>query len=469
MSLFLKKPRRISKRGEAIREAYKKWRKDPVAFAREAFGYKLTDHQLLVLKLVMDAADGTGPRKIAVKSGKGLGKSFISSLANLWWLLRHEGTLTVATAPTGRQVKEVWISEALRHASRAVPWLRRWLTIDSSKITVLRQRNWQTRTFAATKKENAQGWHHDHLAVFVEEASGVDRDILDALQETITNSNYLFLLIGNPNQRSTFFFDCFYRFKGWALLTLNAEDSPLVDKAKIAEMEELYGRDSDIFRVSILGEFPLQDARAVFGDEEVIRAMDRPSRENDLHLVKSEATGRVARQVGLDLARFGSDESFLAIRSGHSVVCQKRFVKKEPLEVYRWTKKWLQEKKWPLENVAWCVDAGGIGQGLLGVLYDEEMKVWEFHTNGKAMDYHYANQMTEAWFHLRNLMQKDEMSMFPDEIQRNQLVTRFYSTNPKGKLELESKDDYMDRGPYPSPDRADALAMAFYEPAQTVL
>ena len=43
-----------------------------------------------------------------------------------------------------------------------------------------------------------------------------------------------------------------------------------------------------------------------------------------------------------------------------------------------------------------------------------------------------------------------------------QLATRQYFTDLKGKLILEKKDDYIKRG-HDSPDRADAIVMCFWD------
>ena len=48
-----------------------------------------------------------------------------------------------------------------------------------------------------------------------------------------------------------------------------------------------------------------------------------------------------------------------------------------------------------------------------------------------------------------------------------QLATRQYFTDLKGKLILEKKDDYIKRG-HDSPDRADAIVMCFWDDVEEV-
>lgn len=102
-----------------------------------------------------------------------------------------------------------------------------------------------------------------------------------------------------------------------------------------------------------------------------------------------------------------------------------------------------------------------MGQGVMRNFYKTGRQVMEFHTGGTASDNQYANKMTEAFFHVAKLAREGHMNIPNDYRLIQQLSSRLYFVNKKGKIILETKDEYVKRG-YESPDRADAFAMCFY-------
>jgi hypothetical protein len=79
---------------------------------------------------------------------------------------------------------------------------------------------------------------------------------------------------------------------------------------------------------------------------------------------------------------------------------------------------------------------------------------------------HYEDWGTESWAHLRDLLQEGEVELINDEDLVGQLSTRKYTLTSKGKIKLESKKDMKKRG-LSSPDRADAVVLAFAPNRQT--
>jgi hypothetical protein len=57
-------------------------------------------------------------------------------------------------------------------------------------------------------------------------------------------------------------------------------------------------------------------------------------------------------------------------------------------------------------------------------------------------------------------MQEKLLALPPDEELAQQFTTRTFATNLAGKIVLEPKDHMRERG-VPSPDKADAVALAF--------
>jgi hypothetical protein len=409
----------------------------------------------------------------------------LSVIGALWRTLQFKDTLTVVTAPTMVQAQSVWLRECREKVAGAIPELRRFIAVSKTTVRVAGRENWGINLRTATKTENAQGIHQNNLTVICEEASGISREIIEQFEGTLTNENAMFLMIGNPNTRDCAFFDCFNRFRNiWECVTLNTEDStkilvdrdgrmePMVSPENISYLAMKYGVDSDVYRVRVLGEFPLQDPNCVISSEDVEKCLiGEHNRELFYALARANRFGgnAPAKQFGIDFARFGSDESVVYRRSGLAVVEWQRYVKQEPANVVRSAFRMQAEAFWKDEQAWFVADAGGMGQGVMFMFHEANKNLQEFHFNGRG-DQEFDNKITKAWFHLADLFKSRRILVPEDSMLIRQLSTRQYHTTKKGKLILEPKDQYVKRqGDGSSPDRADALAMCYWDDVEATV
>lgn len=411
-----------------------------------------------------------GDKQIAVRSGQGPGKTTVTVVVALWRCLQAENAMTVLTAPTMRQCREVWLAEARKLLPKADPILQRLIDVTQTKIQIAGNPDWGVKTVTANREENAQGFHDPNMTIIGEEGSGIPRKIIEQFEGTASNPNSLFLLIGNPNTRDCYFFDAFHGKKAqWTGLHWNAEETPesaFFTHERNWKLEEQYGRDSDIYRIRVLGEFPKTDPDCVIGSEQLEIVTDiRRMRDAAL---RRTLDGRFARQFGLDFARKGGDESTMFRRSGEAIVQWDRWAHREPSDAVLEAFKWQKIAGWTNEDCIYVPDATGMGQGVLHMFYDKNKRVLEFHNHGRAADTaKYENRVTEAWFGLRDKVKAGTPYIPNDPMLLQQLTTRRYYMTRKGKLCLESKDEYMDRG-HESPDRADGLVMCMYDQIHAV-
>lgn len=429
----------------------------------EALNFTPNKHQRKLFDAVMRALRGTGSRLIAAKSGQGVGKTAGSVIVGIFLTLQADNALTILTAPTQRQCRDVWLSEARRILDKADPIMRKLIEVSQTKLTIAGKADWQVRTITASKSENAQGAHHPKMNIIMEEASGIKRDIAEQFLGTASNPGCIILLIGNPNTRDCFFFDCFNRNADrWQTMTFNAEEiqaSEWFDPARNDLIAKEFGRDSDVYRIRVLGEFPHQDPNCVLSSMDVEACA---AKELLLKcVVKRDINGEQIRRFGLDFSRYGGDESTVFQRSGEAIIDWACFVRQEPMVAVRRAYEMQARMKWDNKRCIYVCDAGGIGQGIMGNLYEDDKEVVEFHNGGKAFDSStYANRITEAWFNMARKLKNRGCYLPFDRITCEQLAGRRYYTNKDGLLILESKDDYIKRG-YDSPDRADGAVLAF--------
>lgn len=460
----------MSSKRAAFREWYRTIRRDPLVFAELALrcdgehNYKLTDQQVQLLRCAQQETLlplAQRKKRIAVKSGQGTGKSNCETILALWRAFWAVDALVVVTAPTMNQIRDVWMAEMRRMLQRAHPFIRRMVELTAMKVKIGGRDTWGIWAKAASKPENFQGFHHQFLTFIVDEASGIEREIFKVIKGTLTNENSLLVCAGNPNARDTAFYDMYFKPSEaplWHKFTFNSEQTPITDKENLRRIAQEFGKNSDVYRVRVLGEFPLADLNTVVSSSDLWACVGVPMREAAMMRGL-----RTAKAIGIDFARFGSDESTIYRRSGHAIVEWKTFSKTEPIDVVDEAFAMQRRAGWRDGDCWFVVDAGGIGQGVLGYLHRHKKRVHEFHTQYIASQRDYANKLTEAYFLVAKLARERRMHLPDDDILVEQLSGRLYKTDAKGKLLLEKKDDYMKRNEGQSPDRADGFVLAFYD------
>lgn len=458
----------MSRFARQFRPLYERWRSDIRAFAREGLGLEPTWQQDQLFDLVQLESwlpSHKRLKQIAVASGQGPGKTTASVVVALWRCLRYEDALCIVTSPSMRQCKQ-WVDECRRIMRRAHPMLRRFVTVFNTRVEINGNPIWGIKTATATRPENLQGIHEKRLTFIADEASGVPRPIIETIKGTLSNPDALFLMIGNPNTTDCDFYNCFTtQRQHWHTLAWNAEETArdypqIVSPDRNARLEREYGRDSNVYRVRVLGQFPSQDPNSVMA----LSDLEICTRTSLLGCASITNILPAAKSFGIDYSRHGGDESVIGRRHGLALVELQTYVKKEPVEVTDAAFLMQHDAGWRDRDCWYCFDAGGMGQGVAASYSETGKQAFEFHTQGVAYDSAmYADVMTEAWFCLRNLVKQHVVHLPDDPRLLQQLSTRQYYFKRDGRLIVESKDEWRERlETDESPDRADAVVMAFY-------
>ena len=95
----------------------RRYRDDPVCFAREVIGIEPDEWQVELL----DAVAAPAIRRISVRSGHGVGKSTGVAMAAIWHVLMRYPSKTVVTAPTSAQLFDACFAEMKSVAKRLKP------------------------------------------------------------------------------------------------------------------------------------------------------------------------------------------------------------------------------------------------------------------------------------------------------------------------------------------------------------
>jgi len=448
------------------------YRKDPVLFAREVLLFEPDEWQR---KALQDLADNP---KVAIKSGQGVGKTGMEAVCLLWFLCCFPYPRIVATAPTKQQLHDVLWSEVNKWMSRS-PLLTEILKWTKTYIYM---RNYEKRWFAvartATKPENMQGFHEDNMLFIVDEASGVADPIMEAILGTLSGANNKLLLCGNPTRTSGTFFDAFNVDRAiYKCHTVSSADSPRTNKENIKSLIRKYGEDSNVVRVRVKGEFPKQE-------DDVFIMLSIVEHCTMIDLPEDKPINRIS--FGVDVARYGNDETVIAKNVGGNITLPVSFRGQSLMTTVG---KIVQQyraviKEYPayrgkiFVNIDDCGLGGGVTDRLEEVKAEEKLSrmvivpvnaaakvpddvVEDGKGKVKACEI-YENMTTYLWGTVKDRMTLEEISLEND----NELVAQFscrkYRLTSRGRMLLESKEEMKKRG-IESPDRADAVALSCYE------
>lgn len=413
--------------------------------------YFLSDQQVEFLLAIQNG------RRVAAKSGKGIGKSTSVAFAILWFLCCFDNPRICASAPSLQTLSSALWPEIALWLNRTE--LKHIFTQTATKLflTELPQ-TWYAEPRTATKSENLQGLHAENMLLIIDEASAIEQTIFDAFNTTLTGKNNKFILIGNPTRVSGPFFDCFNRFSDkWKTMTFNAEESPFVKAEHIEYFREKYGIHHDLYKVSVLGEFPSGSPESFLKLSDVNGAIDRRN-----SVLKSKEI-----EIGLDVARFGDDSTVLFWREGYYVHKPKILAKNtipEAAELVLKTVEEIRARTGHIGRIRVKVDSVGLGSGVCDILNMDRthnIEVVECSNGGKGNE-HYHNETSMGWGHLRDII--DKIGLPDDETLKEELSSRKWKPSPTGKVMIQPKSEFK-KEYKASPDRADALILCFFNKA----
>ena len=421
-------------------------KQDPIYYSKEILKTELWEKEKEILQALKDY------KEVSVKSCHASGKTFTAAIAVHWWLAK-EDSIVITTAPTFRQVKEILWRE-IRSAVIG-KGIYPEATILDTQINL--RDKWFALGLSTDRPDQFQGFHSANLLVVVDEASGVTQEIYEAIDGL---SPTKILLIGNPLKNEGRFADS---FKNTLVhkITISAFDTPnvkegrsvipgLITSGDVERMKSYYGEDSDVYRVRILGEFPLADVDSLISVDDIAKAIQR----------QVDVKKQWEKKMGVDVARFGDDRSAIVIRQMEKVLRKEVFSSLDTMQITGNVLRIAKEEGVSPQNIN--IDVIGIGAGVVDRLKEQGWDVGAVNVGESAEDSeHYLNLRAELyagkvkeWIKTADLLSDDDFY---------ELATIKYKFNSKGQLQIESKEDMKKRG-INSPDVADALMLTFAGP-----
>jgi len=269
------------------------------------------------------------------------------------------------------------------------------------------------------------------------------------------------------------------RIQRWA--GVSAASARTLGREELKELVRNRCNGSSLFTAKVRGLFPTSASEGVIPLGWIQRAVER---WHDLHDRKKHlppsAKAHVPgpKQVGVDVARTGADETCLAIRWGSYVPTLKRMRITDTMEVAQLVADELHEP-----GSAAVVDVIGIGAGVYDRLRmmkrDGQIVGTPLQFNASASSgrrdklgqFQFFNDRAAAWWGFREKLDPAFGSLLAipdDEALIEELAAPKYELYANGKLKVESKDDIRRRIGR-STDSADAVIQVFWVEAAPTL
>lgn len=167
--------------------------------------------------------------------------------------------------------------------------------------------------------------------------------------------------------------------------------------------------------------------------------------------------------LGVDVARYGSDKTVFLLLKGGNLIDIIRYDETSITQVSQKTKELMQHFIINANNV--CVDASGLGAGVVDNLYNDDLNVISFVGGSKAIEddseYTFKNLKSQAYWYLKEGIHNGELGGISDVRLKNDLTSIHYRIDGEKQIVVESKDDLKKRLGR-SPDDGDALCYAWW-------
>lgn len=401
--------------------------------------------------------------KLAIASGRGIGKSSLVAWLSLWMMSCHVGSSTIVTANTEGQLKDkTWGEMGKWHrlainahwfektslALKPSPWFKdiieKQLNIDSTYYYA------QGQLWSEDNPDAFAGAHnYNGLLLIYDEASGIHQKIYSVSEGFFTEKTiYRFwICFSNPRRNSGPFFEAFHRMRRfWNKLNIDSRTVEGTDLNVYNQIIEQYGEDSDEARIEVKGEFPRRGDKQFISTEVIENARIRPL-ENDAY---------AALMMGVDPARFGDDSTVIRFRQGRNgrVIPPIKLKGADNMEVANKCAELIDK----YNPDAVCIDAGN-GTGIIDRLREMQYKVNEVWFGSKSEQPEWVNKRTEIWAAMREWLSGGCIDG-DQELIDDLCGPEYHFQGAGDKIMLESKDKMKSRG-LSSPDNGDAFALTF--------
>jgi hypothetical protein len=493
-----------------------RFRDDPGGFARHVLGIPyLWDKQEEAVRRLLEP-----PYRTMCPAANEVGKTFVAAVAVLWWFCTRSPALVITTAPRKDQVRDLLWKEIRRLARRSREPLG--LPFQPKDCRIERAPDDFAVGTTARDGTNFQGHHGPNILFVIDEAVGVAAEFYEAIETMFSPPGHAVLAIYNPTDTTSHVYREYKATSGrgarnWHVVRMPATDHPnlaaelrgepppvphavrlpsferrlfawsqlVAGQPKATDVQwppasaadyiarsgkqPRWYRPGPIAEARLLGRFPSQSVYSVWSDGDW-QAACREGRE-PLPLL----TG-VLPEIGVDVARFGDDDTAIHVRCGPCSLHHEQFNGQDSSATVGRVKQLCREwAKWANDrrpdrvteyDIPVKVDDSGVGGGVVDRLREDGYAVEgiDAGTGAIACD-DYPRRRDELWFTVAEMARRGELDLSRlneealDQLGTEALAPR-YKLDSKGRRVVEPKDETKKELGH-SPDGMDAVGLAY--------
>lgn len=447
---------------------------DPVTWAGNYVNFptdgRLTDYQVDIMRTLIKK------KRICVRGPHGLGKSAFCALLVLWFATTRDyagvNWKCITTASAWRQLEKYLWPEIHLWAKRL-----KWDSLEREPFnsrtelmtTTLRLDNGQAFGGASDNPALLEGLHADSVLIVFDESKEIIAPTWEALEGAMSGTGEVFTVaVSTPGVPSGVFFDIQTRkpgYEDWHVRHVTLDEAIAagrINPAWAASRARQWGETSAVYQNRVLGEFASEDEHAVIPLAWVEAANERWRLARD----SREGIGQMT-QVGVDVARAGTDKTVIACAHGTFIEKLRRFPHANTMETTGRVVGTLEANP----QARAIVDEIGVGGGVVDRLRELGFRRTVGFIAGKATirrdrsgELGFVNLRSAAWWWLREQLNPafgPELCLPDDDELTGDLVAYRYEITSNGKIAVESKDSAYERLKR-STDAGDAVVMAVF-------
>lgn len=462
---------------------YARYRDDPCAYASEVLGVSWWAKQQEIARSLLQP-----PYRTLVKASHNVGKTFLGGGLVNWWYDVFDPSLTLTTAPTDTQVRDLlWKEVRVQRGNR--PGFRgpQMPRLESAK-------NHWAHGFTAKDSDGFQGRHEEHMLIIFDEAVGVGSQFWEAAESMFGGEGHAWLCIFNPTDTSSQAY--MEELTGnWNIVTMSMLEHPNVTaemegkpppypaairyarvdeyvrkwctrievgERKVTDVEwppesGAWWRPGPIAESRMLGRWPSQATYNVWSDAAWMTAETAEL---------SEASEPV--EIGCDVARFGDDMTEMHVRRGpvslHHEAHNGWDTSQTAGRLKELARQWGAYCEMTPQSVQIKIDDDGVGGGVVDK--PDDYSFVPLSAANKAMEPEkYPNRRSEMWFTVSERANEGRLSLARLDAEtrfelRRQAMAPTWKLDGDGRRVVEKKDETKKRIKR-SPDGMDAMNLAY--------
>ena len=274
----------------------------------------------------------------------------------------------------------------------------------------------------------------------------------EVLVPALSDRNGFVYIIGTPKGQNAFYERYLTALKddSYFVCCYRADETGIIPAEKLEEMKREM-TDTEI-RQELLCDFTASASNIVIPIDLVTESANR--------MISDEEVADSVSIMGVDVARFGDDDTIITHRKGLACYPQIKLHGLNTMEVASA----VASHYWRIKPDAIIVDAGAMGAGVIDRLRQMGMpNVMEVNFGGSAIDSNrYANIRAEMYFKVLAWLKAG--GCIPNDTDlKSELTVTEYKYTQAGKIILQPKEQIKELTGR-SPDRADSLALTFAVP-----